>query len=126
MITLEDIEAWRKAHGLTKKELAAKLGITYPFLVNVLNGKRVLSAATAMKFQQLSRQHVKRCNYDEVRAFAIRMTDAEFYALCRALGVEDMSPAETEKAVRDLLQATWDELAATVPQVVEDPPEEED
>lgn len=125
MITLKDIEAWRVAHRLSKKELAEQLGLTYTYLVGMLNGKRVLSAATAMKFQQLSGKHVKRCNYDEVRAFAIRMTDAEFYALCRALGVEDMSPAETEKAVRDLLQATWDELAATVPQVVDDPPEDD-
>ena len=32
-----------------------------------------------------------------------------------------MSAEDVEKMVRDLLQRTWDDLAATVPDVVEEP-----
>ncbi len=121
MITLGEIEAWRKAHGLTKKELAAKLGITYPFFVNVLNGKRELSAAVAQKFEQLIGDSSRPCRYDDVRAFAIRLTHTEYDQLCALAGTANMSASEVEKAVRDLLQRTWDKLAATVPDVVEEP-----
>lgn len=119
MITYHEIEAWRVAHKITKKELARRLGITYTFLVDILNGKRALSAATALKFQQLSGKDVKACSYDDVMAYAVRLTPAEYHQLCKIAGKPDMSPAEVEKAVRDLLQQTWDELAATVPNVVE-------
>lgn len=124
MITLEEIEIWRRARGLTKKELAAQIGISYPFLVNILKGKRELSESTAAKFEVLRSETSKVCRYDDVMAYAVRLTPAEYQQLCKFAGVEGMSAPEVEKAVRDLLQATWDELAATVPQVVEDPPEE--
>lgn len=121
MITPEDIEAWRKTHGLTKKELAAQMGITYPFLVNILNGKRELSAATAQKFKELCGDAARVCRYDDVRAYAVRLTPTEFQQLCAVAGVQDMSAEDVEKMVRDLLQRTWDELAAAVPDVVEEP-----
>lgn len=121
MVTFNEIEAWRVAHKLTKKELARRLGITYTFLVDILNGKRELSAATALKFQQLSGEESKPCRYDDVRAYAVRFTPTEFQQLCAVAGVQDMSAEDVEKMVRDLLQRTWDDLAATVPDVVEEP-----
>lgn len=120
MITLDEIEIWRSTHGLTKKELAARIGISYPFLVDILNGKRELSEATAAKFEVLRSEATKVCRYDDVRAYAVRLTPAEFQQLCAVAGVKDMSADDVEQVVRDLLQRTWDELAAAVPNVVED------
>lgn len=54
-------------------------------------------------------------------AYAVRLTPAEYQQLCEMTGKANMSASEVEKAVRDLLQRTWDELAATVPDVVEEP-----
>lgn len=124
MITFNEIEEWRVAHKLTKKELARRLDITYTFLVDILNGKRDLSAATALKFQQLIGEEARACRYDAVRAYAVRLTPAEFRQLCAVAGVTDMNAEEVEIIVRDLLQRTWDELAASVPDVVEEPAEE--
>lgn len=120
MITPDEIEAWRSAHGLTKKELATQIGISYPFLVDILNGKRELSEATAAKFELLRGEAAKVCRYDDVRAYAVRLTPAEFRQLCAVAGVQDMTAEGVEKVVRDLLQRTWDDLAASVPDVVED------
>lgn len=120
MITPNEIEAWRSAHGLTKKELATQIGISYPFMVDILNGKRELSESTAAKFELLRSEAAKVCRYDDVRAYAVRLTPAEFRQLCAVAGVQDMTAEGVEKVVRDLLQRTWDALATEVPQVVEE------
>lgn len=122
MITPGEIEAWRKQHGLTKKELAESMGITYPFLVNILNGKRELSATTAVKFELLRCEEQKR-SIDEIRAFAVRLTPHEYSQLAAVAGVDNLSAEEAEKAVRSLLQKTWDELANKVPHVVQEVPD---
>lgn len=59
-------------------------------------------------------------SYDDVMAYAVRLTPSEYQQLCQIAGKPDMSPTEVEKLVRDLLQRTWDDLAASVPDVVED------
>lgn len=120
MITPGEIEAWRRARGLTKKELASQMGITYPFLVNVLNGRRELSETTAAKFELLRQDAARVCRYDDVRAYAVRLTPGEYAQLCELAGVQDMTAEGVEAVVRDLLQRSWDELAATVPEVVEE------
>ncbi len=120
MISLNEIEAWRVAHRMTKKELAQKMGVTYTFMVEILNGKRPLSDATCAKFERLRAADARVCRYDDVRAFAIRLTEEEYRQLCVIAGAQSLSHEETEAAVRELLQRTWDELAANVPQVVEE------
>lgn len=103
MVTLQDIENWRLSRRITKKELAKLLGISYPFLVNILNGKRPLSDAVALKFLNLSKEAVKRCKLDDIKVFAVRMTAAEYAFLCEALGVAEISQAEGEKFLRELV-----------------------
>ena len=121
MITISEIENYRLRHHLTKKELAAAMGITYPFLVDILNGKRELSAATAAKFEVLRAEKSAVTSYDAVRAFAIRLTEQEYRELCAMVGAQNLTAEEAEDAVRRLLQNTWDKLAAEVPDVVEEP-----
>lgn len=126
MITLSEIEDWRNLNGLTKKELASKLEISYPFLVDILNGKKEISSATAAKFEVLKRESVRVCAYDDVRAFTVRMTQEEYIQLCRYAKVENLPAEQAEKVVRDLLQKTFDEAAREVPKVVDvtqEPPE---
>lgn len=103
MVTVEDVEMWRKAQRVSKKELAKRLGMTYTFLVDILNGKKPLSTATALKFLNLSEKAVKRCKLDDIKVFAVRMTAAEYAFLCEALGVAEISQAEGEKFLRELV-----------------------
>lgn len=118
MITINEIDAWRAAHGLTKKELASLLGISYTFLVNILNGRRDLSAATAAKFELLRKGDSRPRSIDDVMAFAVRLTPEEYQQMCEVAGARDLSPAEMEAAVRELLQRTWDALAARARDIV--------
>ena len=119
MVKLSEIEEWRILNKLTKKELAEKLGVSYPFLVDMLNGKREVSAATSAKFECLKAEQVRVCSFDDVRAFSVRMTPEEYMQLCRFAKVEDLSAEQAEKVLRDMLQATYDREARRVPNIVE-------
>lgn len=123
MITPGIIESWRKSKGWTKKELAERMGITYPFLVNILNGKREISSTTIAKFKLL-RGEERGDGIDAVRAFAVRLTPQEYHKMCAMAGAENLTAEEAEAAVRELLQKTWDSMASSVPQVVQSPPPE--
>lgn len=120
MITITEIDAWRVAQKITKKELAKKLGLSYSFLVDILNGKRELSEATVAKFERL-RGDVQPvlCRFDDVCAYAVRLTPAEYRKMCAVAGVQDMTAPEVEAVLRDLLQRTWNDLAKNAPNVVE-------
>lgn len=124
MITRDDIENWRCNNHMTKKELANLLGITYPYLVNVLRGKRALTPSTAAKFELLrgatQKTRSEHIRYDSIIAFSIRLTPAEYNKLCEISGAVGLSAEQAEMKVRELLQKTWDDLAQSVPQVVEE------
>lgn len=80
MVTLKEIEAYRKANKLTKKDLAAKLGMSYVFFVKVMNGHRPLSPALCAKFENIARA-VGVKTYRDVIAVPVRFTLAEWAAL---------------------------------------------
>ncbi len=65
----------------------------------------------------------KKRSIDEIRAFAVRLTPQEYSQLAAVAGVDNLSAEEAEKAVRELLQKTWDELANKVPHVVQEVPD---
>lgn len=120
MVTLSEIENWRKLNKLTKKELAEKLNVSYPFLVDMLNGKREISGATAAKFEVLKNEAVRVSSYDDVRAFAVRMTNEEYQRLCQHAKVENMDAEQAENVIRKLLQETFDHDAALLADVLEE------
>lgn len=114
------------AAGFTRAQIAAHVGVAKCTVDNWFSAGRVIPPAKTRAIEALLQEGNRRAiSYDSVMAYAVRLTPAEYHQLCEMAGVEGMSAAEVEKAVRDLLQATWDELARTVPQVVEDPPDEE-
>ncbi len=59
MVTISVIENWRRLHMITKKELALRLGITYPYLVSILSGKQELSESVAIRFELMARRFSK-------------------------------------------------------------------
>lgn len=120
MVTLSEIENWRKLNNLTKKELASRLDVSYPFLVDMLNGKREISTATAAKFEVVKNEAVKVCAYDDIRAFAVRMTPDEYLRLCQYAKVEKLDAEEAENVIRNLLQTTFDSDSAMLSDVVGD------
>lgn len=50
-LNISDIEAWRARAGMSKKALAAALGVNYDFFIRVLNGKAALSSGLVARFQ---------------------------------------------------------------------------
>lgn len=84
----------------------------------MLNGKREISSATAAKFEVLKNEAVRVCAYDEVRAFAVRMTTEEYQRLCHYAKVENMDAEQAENVIRKLLQDTFDNDAALLADVV--------
>lgn len=115
MITISEIETWRRLRKITKKELALRLGITYPYLVSILNGKQELSESVAAKFELMANGARKGASrYDDVRAFAVRLTNEEYEKLCLVAGAQDLTSEQAEAAVRDLLQRTWDKAVDSV------------
>lgn len=119
MTMVNKIEAWRIRWGLSKKALAERLGVSYPYLVNLLNGKAKLTDALAFKMEQLTKESRPKYGLEEVVAFAVKMTPEEYALLCKKVGAEHLTAEQCEQAVRELLQKAFDELAESAPQVVD-------
>lgn len=53
MITVNEIDIWRKNQGMTLKDLAGKLNVSYKAFCPVMSGKRKLSAKMAANIEKL-------------------------------------------------------------------------
>lgn len=107
--------------GFTRAYIAAHLGVSKHTVDNWFSAGRPIPAAKMRAITELLQGKNRRAvSYDDVMAYAVRLTPSEYQQLCQIAGKPDMSPTEVEKLVRDLLQRTWDDLAASVPDVVED------
>ena len=110
------------AAGYTRADIAAHVGVSKHTVDNWFSAGRVIPPAKVRAIEELLQGGTRRAvSYDSVMAYAVRLTPAEYQQLCEMTGKANMSASEVEKAVRDLLQRTWDDLAATVPDVVEEP-----
>lgn len=106
--------------GFTRADIAAHIGVSKHTVDNWFSSGRPIPPAKLRAIKELlsggQRTAVK---YDDIMSFSVRLTPAEYRQLCSVVGAQEMSPAELERAVRDLLQKTWDELAKIAPNVVE-------
>lgn len=109
------------AAGYTRADIAAHVGVSKHTVDNWFSAGRAIPPAKMRAIEELLQGGARRAvSYDSVMAYAVRLTPAEYQQLCEMTGKPNMSAAEVEKAVRELLQRTWDDLAATVPDVVEE------
>lgn len=107
--------------GFTRADIAAHLGVSKHTVDNWFSAGRPIPASKMRAITELLQGKTRRAvSYDDVMAYAVRLTPAEYQQLCQIAGKPDMRPTEVEKLVRDLLQRTWDDLAASVPDIVED------
>lgn len=117
----EQIRKKCDAAGYTRREIAAHVGVSKHTVDNWFSAGRVIPPAKKRAIEELlngcTPRHV---SYDSVIAFAIRLTPAEYKKLCEISGAVGLSAEQAEKKVRELLQKTWDDLAQSVPQVVEE------
>lgn len=116
----EEIRNRCDAAGFTRIDVALHVGVSKHTVDNWFSGGRCIPPPKLRAIEELlSGAHTNALQYDDVMAFAVRLTPAEYQQLCRVAGVEKLSAPEAERAVRRLLQETWDRLAVEVPPVVE-------
>lgn len=109
------------AAGYTRADIARHVGVSKHTVDNWFSAGRIIPPAKMRAIEDLlAGGSAAVCSYDSVLAYAVRLTPTEYRQLCAVVGVENLSAEQVEAAVRELLQATWDELAESVPDVVED------
>lgn len=95
MNNVEQISKWREAQGLTIGGMAEKLGVSPEYLGAVLSGKRKLTEGLKARFVALQARQSP--SFRDVVPLVVRFTAAEYSQLCRAAGVEQLSPAQAEE-----------------------------
>lgn len=107
--------------GYTRADIARHVGVSKYTVDNWFSAGRAIPPAKLRAIEELlAGGNMRAVSYDSVLAFAVRLTPQEYHQLCTVAGAENLSAEEVEAAVRELLQRTWDELAASVPKVVDD------
>lgn len=107
--------------GYTRADIARHVGVSKFTVDNWFSAGRAIPPAKLRAIEALLAGGTMRvARYDDVMAFAVRLTPQEYQQLCAVAGAENLSAEEVESAVRELLQRTWDTLAEEVPQVVEE------
>lgn len=108
-----------KQRGITRREVAEHVGVKLGTVNSWLSEGRPIPMPKLRAIESLIAAGNQRpAQFDDVVAFAVRMTPEEYRLLCRAAGVESLDPAAAERQVRAMLQETWNCLAREAPQVV--------
>lgn len=99
--------------GISRAELASLLGVSLSTVNGWFSAGRTITpvkqnAIAAIVRQAQNPEH----RYDDVVAFAVRLTTAEWQQLCEVAGTESLSYQEAEKKVRELLQQAWKKLCS--------------
>ena len=97
--------------GIRRAELASLLGVSLSTVNGWFRAGRTIppvkqNAIAAIVRQVQNTEH----RYDDVVAFSVRLTPAEWRQLCEVAGAESLSYQEAEKKVRELLQQAWKKL----------------
>lgn len=99
MDDIEEIENFRARKGLTIAALAAELGVTPYYLGQVLKRKNKLTEGLKARFVAL--QAKQSPSFRDVVPLVVRFTTEEYSQLCRAAGVDQLSPAQAEEFWRE-------------------------
>lgn len=98
--------------GIRRAELASLLGVSLSTVNGWFSAGRTIPPAKQKAIAAIVRQvQDPEQHYDDIVAFSVRLTPAEWQQLCEVAGVESLSHLEAEKKVRELLQRAWKKLS---------------